>query len=225
MRTVGYWVGRMRGMARHFTSGIETMMREAELEEMEKKWREENERIMQPASRRRALSRAGHARRHAADREPGSRPQDRGLPPRAAAAAVKDIDDTKQPLLEHLIELRRRCCGPWQRSRWRSSSASTFARDIFAVLVQPLLKAGQGRLIYTDIFEAFFVEVKVGAVRGADDQLPGYRDAAVAVRRAGPLRQGKEGVPAVPADDAVLFRGRALASLILSPCRGRCISC
>jgi len=46
MRTVGRWVARIRGMARHFTSGIETMMREAELEEMEKKWREENERIM-----------------------------------------------------------------------------------------------------------------------------------------------------------------------------------
>ena len=46
MRTVGYWVGRARGMARHFTSGIETMIREAELEEMEKRWREENERIM-----------------------------------------------------------------------------------------------------------------------------------------------------------------------------------
>ena len=46
MRTVGYWVGRARGMARHFTSGIETMMREAELEEMEKRWREENERIL-----------------------------------------------------------------------------------------------------------------------------------------------------------------------------------
>ena len=47
MRTVGYWVGRVRGMARHFTAGIEDMVREAELEEMEKKWREENERIMQ----------------------------------------------------------------------------------------------------------------------------------------------------------------------------------
>ena len=47
MRAVGYWVGRVRGMARHFTSGIENMMREAELEEMERKWREENERIMQ----------------------------------------------------------------------------------------------------------------------------------------------------------------------------------
>lgn len=47
MRTVGYWVGRVRGMARHFTAGIENMVREAELEEMEKRWREENERIVQ----------------------------------------------------------------------------------------------------------------------------------------------------------------------------------
>ncbi len=46
MRTVGHWVGRARGMARHFRTGIDTMMREAELEEMEKKWQAENERIM-----------------------------------------------------------------------------------------------------------------------------------------------------------------------------------
>jgi sec-independent protein translocase protein TatB len=46
MRTVGRWVGKVRGMARHFNSGIEAMVREAELEEMEKQWREENERIM-----------------------------------------------------------------------------------------------------------------------------------------------------------------------------------
>jgi sec-independent protein translocase protein TatB len=46
MRTVGYWVGRVRGMARHFTLGIENMVREAELEEMEKRWREENDRIL-----------------------------------------------------------------------------------------------------------------------------------------------------------------------------------
>jgi sec-independent protein translocase protein TatB len=46
MRTIGYWVGRVRGMARHFTAGLENMVREAELEEMEKRWREENERIM-----------------------------------------------------------------------------------------------------------------------------------------------------------------------------------
>ncbi|MEO7178357.1 MAG: Sec-independent protein translocase protein TatB [Allosphingosinicella sp.] len=46
MRVVGQWVGRARGMARHFRSGIDTMIRESELEEMEKKWREENERIL-----------------------------------------------------------------------------------------------------------------------------------------------------------------------------------
>ena len=46
LRTLGRFVGQVRGMARHFTSGIESMIREAELEEMEKKWREENERIM-----------------------------------------------------------------------------------------------------------------------------------------------------------------------------------
>ena len=46
MRTVGQFVGRARGMAKHFRSGFDAMMREAELEEMEKKWRSENDRIM-----------------------------------------------------------------------------------------------------------------------------------------------------------------------------------
>jgi sec-independent protein translocase protein TatB len=46
MRTVGRWGGKVRGMARHFNTGSEAMVREAELEEMEKQWREENERIM-----------------------------------------------------------------------------------------------------------------------------------------------------------------------------------
>ena len=46
MRSVGRWIGKLRGMARHFNSGIEAVIREAELEEMDRKWREENERIM-----------------------------------------------------------------------------------------------------------------------------------------------------------------------------------
>ena len=46
LRTVGRWIGQIRGMARHFQTGIDAMIREAELEEMEKSWREENERIM-----------------------------------------------------------------------------------------------------------------------------------------------------------------------------------
>lgn len=46
MRVVGQWVGKARGVARQFRAGFDTMVREAELEEMEKKWKEENERIM-----------------------------------------------------------------------------------------------------------------------------------------------------------------------------------
>lgn len=46
MRVVGYWVGKARGIARQFRSGFDSMVREAELEEMEKRWASENERIM-----------------------------------------------------------------------------------------------------------------------------------------------------------------------------------
>ncbi len=46
MMTVGRWVGKARGYARHFTAGIENVVREAELEEMEKTWRAENQRIL-----------------------------------------------------------------------------------------------------------------------------------------------------------------------------------
>src|SRR3954454_16991486 len=74
---------------------------------------------------------------------------------------MKDIDDTKQPLLEHLIELRRRLLWCLVTLVLAFFVCFHFAREIFAVLVQPLLRAGQGKLIYTDGFEAFFTQVKV----------------------------------------------------------------
>jgi len=46
MRFVGQWIGRARGVARHFRSGIDEMIRQSELEDMEKKWAAENARIM-----------------------------------------------------------------------------------------------------------------------------------------------------------------------------------
>ena len=74
---------------------------------------------------------------------------------------MNEIDETKQPLLEHLIELRKRLLISLVTLVTAFFSCMYFAKPIFAVLVQPLLRAGQGRLIYTDIFEAFFTEVKV----------------------------------------------------------------
>ncbi|WP_299424124.1 Sec-independent protein translocase protein TatB [Sphingomonas bacterium] len=46
MRLAGQWIGRARGMARQFRSGFDDMIRESEFQEMEKKWKAENERIM-----------------------------------------------------------------------------------------------------------------------------------------------------------------------------------
>ena len=46
MRTAGRWIGKVRRVSAHFRSGVDAMIREAELEEMDRKWREQNERIM-----------------------------------------------------------------------------------------------------------------------------------------------------------------------------------
>ena len=46
MRTAGRWIGKFRRMTGHFRTGIDAMVREAEMEDMERKWREQNARIM-----------------------------------------------------------------------------------------------------------------------------------------------------------------------------------
>jgi sec-independent protein translocase protein TatB len=43
---LGQVVGKARGMARHFRTGIDAMVREAELEELQKQWAKQNEEIM-----------------------------------------------------------------------------------------------------------------------------------------------------------------------------------
>jgi len=84
MRSVGQWVGKVRGLARHFTIGIENMMREAELEEMDRKWREENERIL---------------RDYPSDAEyPDPDPDQSVLPLEPPASVSGDVPPTKRPL-------------------------------------------------------------------------------------------------------------------------------
>lgn len=47
LSAVGKWVGKARGIAAQFRSGFDEMVRESELQDLEKKWKAENERIMQ----------------------------------------------------------------------------------------------------------------------------------------------------------------------------------
>ena len=46
LRTAGKWLGKVRKVSGHFRAGLDAMIREAEMEEMEKKWRDQNEKIM-----------------------------------------------------------------------------------------------------------------------------------------------------------------------------------
>jgi sec-independent protein translocase protein TatC len=72
-----------------------------------------------------------------------------------------ELDKSKAPLLDHLIELRRRLLWSVAALAVAFAGCLYFARPIFAFLVQPLIAAGQNRLIFTAVFEAFFVEIKV----------------------------------------------------------------
>ena len=77
---------------------------------------------------------------------------------------MKDVDDTRAPLMDHLIELRRRLIWSFVALLAAFAVCFYFADKIFAFLAQPLVAGfgeGQGRLVYTKLYEAFFVEVRV----------------------------------------------------------------
>lgn len=46
LRQAGRWLGKMRRMSSHVRTGIDTMIREAEMEDMEKEWKAQNDSIM-----------------------------------------------------------------------------------------------------------------------------------------------------------------------------------
>lgn len=77
------------------------------------------------------------------------------------AFRIKDIDETQAPLLDHLIELRTRLLRAFVALALTFAVCLYFAKPILAFLVQPLLDAGQNKLIFTKLYGQFFVELKV----------------------------------------------------------------
>ncbi|MGB7653870.1 MAG: twin-arginine translocase subunit TatC [Novosphingobium sp.] len=85
------------------------------------------------------------------------------------AFEVKDIDETQAPLMDHLIELRTRLIRAILALLLAFGVCLYFASDILGFLIRPLTAAfppGQGKLIYTKLYEAFFVEIKVALFAG-----------------------------------------------------------
>jgi sec-independent protein translocase protein TatB len=94
MRQVGQWLARGRAMTRHVRAGFDTMMREAELEEMQKAWAAQNEAIMKAS----AL--------------PDFKPPDLGLPNYSAdewmSPAAEPAPAPAPPVAEALPEPKKR---------------------------------------------------------------------------------------------------------------------
>lgn len=79
-------------------------------------------------------------------------------------ANIKDtseIDASRAPLLDHLIELRRRLIYCVIAVVLAFALCFGFARQILEILVHPLVAAGQKTIINTDVFGGFFVQLKV----------------------------------------------------------------
>lgn len=77
------------------------------------------------------------------------------------ALRISDIDETQAPLLDHLLELRSRLLRALAALAIAFGICLYFARPILGFLVQPLVEAGQGRLVFTKLYGQFFVELKV----------------------------------------------------------------
>lgn len=82
------------------------------------------------------------------------------------ATSEEDLEDSKMPLLDHLIELRRRLMWCVVAILALFMVCYYFSTDIYNFLVQPLAdilveRGGERRLIYTALHEAFFTYLKV----------------------------------------------------------------
>jgi len=82
---------------------------------------------------------------------------------------LRDIDETEAPLLDHLIELRTRLVRAIVALLIGFGICLYFADDILGFLIHPLKIAfpvGEGQLIFTKLYEVFFVELKVALFAG-----------------------------------------------------------
>ncbi len=131
------------------------------------------------------------------------------------------LDDTQAPLLDHLIELRRRLL--WSIAALLVAFAISFyfAEDIFGFLVRPLTQAfgeGEGRLVYTKLYEAFFVEVKVAFFAAIFLSFPIVSNQLWAFIAPGLYKEEKQAfLPFIIATPLLFVLGAALAYYVVMP--------
>jgi sec-independent protein translocase protein TatC len=77
---------------------------------------------------------------------------------------MSELDETRAPLMEHLVELRKRLIRSFLALGIAFAVCYYYSDFLISFLAQPLADAfgdHQGKLIYTKLYEAFFVKVRV----------------------------------------------------------------
>lgn len=134
---------------------------------------------------------------------------------------IRDIDETQAPLLDHLIELRTRLLRSIAVLGIAFIICFSFADEIFGFLVRPLTAAfppGQGKLIYTKLYEAFFVEIKVALFAAFCLAFPFIANQLWAFVAPGLYaREKKAFLPFLFLTPVLFFSGAALAYYVVMP--------
>ncbi|MBU7579378.1 MAG: twin-arginine translocase subunit TatC [Porphyrobacter sp.] len=134
---------------------------------------------------------------------------------------IKDLDETRAPLLEHLIELRTRVIRALLALTIGFFICLYFADDILGLLVLPLKRAfpdGEGQLIFTQLPEVFFVELKVALFGGFVVSFPVIANQLWAFVAPGLYaREKKAFLPFLVATPVLFTAGAALAYFVVMP--------
>jgi sec-independent protein translocase protein TatC len=134
---------------------------------------------------------------------------------------IEDLDDTRAPLLDHLIELRTRIIRSLLALLAGFLGCFYFADEILGFLVQPLRLAfpdGEGQLIFTQLPEVFFVEMKVALFAGFMVSFPVIANQLWAFVAPGLYaREKKAFLPFLIATPVLFLGGAALAYFIVMP--------
>lgn len=134
---------------------------------------------------------------------------------------LRDIDETQAPLMEHLVELRGRLLRSVLVLALSFGVCFYFADDILAFLARPLAEAfpeGQGRLVYTRLYEVFFVELKVALFAAFCVSFPVIANQLWAFVAPGLYaREKKAFLPFLIATPVLFIAGASLAYFVVMP--------
>ena len=137
------------------------------------------------------------------------------------ALKISDIDETQAPLLEHLVELRTRLVRSVLALMIGFAVCLYFADPILGFLVKPLKDAfpnGEGQLIFTKLYEVFFVELKVALFAGFFVSFPVIANQLWAFIAPGLYaREKKAFLPFLIATPVLFTAGAALAYFVVMP--------